>query len=1218
MRVNTVKLDGEMDNTILLELTDDPSVGTVGGYCEEGFPIYYVNEKMAHMCGYENVDDFVDGIHGFVSNTIHPDDMTHVLSDLNNGNFYEGMIYKTTYRMAKKNGTWFWTVDQGKVIRTKDERLAIISICRDMTDFIDTYDELHKQTLLSQSTVENMPGGYHQCSMEEGYPFLYVSNRFLEIFGWTREELYTEFDNKFINMLHPEDRILTKDYVCRIEQIAYTDKVVDEIYRLRGKNGYIWVSDATTIVRVGNQSFYHGTLTDISEFVQNKEKREEELEQMNAYLEGMENVISSADMGVWHIEMIEGKPPRLLGNKRMLELLGVYGKQMSEEEIYNFWFSHIKENAMESVLQSVEEMKQGKISENTYLWNHPFLGQRFVRCGGTSQKVEGGYILGGYHYDVDDMVREQNRQQEVLNQTLIAERQHAQVISSLSTIYTTILLANVNTHAYEVLNSVPLMGMVAGQKGKFDDVKESVLNAFIANEMQDDMRVFLDLGSLKNRLKYTNTIGNEYRNPQGRWFQARFIVKSRDRNGDVEEVLYVARDFTKEKNQEFIQQERLNALSIDYTAVFSCDLMKDTMEPLKIKEKSHFYHNKEHTSTFSGWIDFSCENIIDQTSIDNYLEIFNKDYLMSYLSENKMLISRHKVKPNPSGNAYFEVRIVPYYQDEKSFQVVWAFRPIDEIIENEKKTQNQLTQLLNAAQQSNKAKTTFLNSMSHDIRTPMNAIIGYTALAQTHLDDKRMLQDYLTKINTSSTHLLSLINDILDMSRIESGSVKLDEKPVHIPDLLHDLKVMIQGLIQSKNQNLYIDTQDVLHEDVITDKLRLNQVLINIVGNAIKFTPIGGDIIICLREKPSMNKEFITLEFSVKDNGIGISKDFIDHIFDTFTREQSSTVSGIQGTGLGLAITRNIVEDMMHGKIEVESEVGQGSKFTVTIEVKVSQENNSYCEPIQDLIGSRVLVVDDDIHTCRSVCKMLREIKMRPEWTISGKEAVLRAQDAQELHDEYKVYIIDYAMPDMNGIETIRRIRKVIQEDASIIVLTAYDWTPFAEEAKQAGVTAFVSKPIFMSELKNILTHPTSPFYSQKDLEIPNYDYRGIHALLVEDNVLNQEIAIALLEEMNIKVDCVNDGIEAVEAIHNANENTYDVIFMDIQMPRMDGYTATREIRTLSNNQKANIPIIALTANAFDEDKKKAIETGMNGHIVKPVKIEEVANVLDSLFENEK
>ena len=286
--------------------------------------------------------------------------------------------------------------------------------------------------------------------------------------------------------------------------------------------------------------------------------------------------------------------------------------------------------------------------------------------------------------------------------------------------------------------------------------------------------------------------------------------------------------------------------------------------------------------------------------------------------------------------------------------------------------QDQLSVALTAAQQANKAKTMFLNSMSHDIRTPMNAIIGFTALAQTHIDNTDQVQDYLAKINTSSTHLLSLINDILDMSRIESGSVKLDEKPVHMPDLLHDLRTMIQGLINSKQLNLYIDTQDVQHEDVIIDKLRLNQILLNIVGNAIKFTPVGGDIIIHLVEKPCSINGYTTYEFSIKDTGIGMSSDFLGHVFDTFAREQSSTVSGIQGTGLGMSITKNIVE-MMGGIIEVESEEGKGSKFTVTLSVRLANQPIRY-QPIPELQGARALVVDDDIDTCRSVCKMLRSI----------------------------------------------------------------------------------------------------------------------------------------------------------------------------------------------------------------------------------------------------
>ena len=530
--------------------------------------------------------------------------------------------------------------------------------------------------------------------------------------------------------------------------------------------------------------------------------------------------------------------------------------------------------------------------------------------------------------------------------------------------------------------------------------------------------------------------------------------------------------------------------------------------------------------------------------------------------------------------------------------------------------QDQLALALAAAQQANKAKTMFLNSMSHDIRTPMNAIVGFTALAQTHMDNPELVQDYLSKINTSSTHLLSLINDILDMSRIESGSVKLDEKAVHMPDLLHDLRTMIQGMIHSKQQNLYIDTQDVQHEDVITDKLRLNQILINIVGNAIKFTPVGGDIIIHLVEKPCATSDYAAYEFSIKDTGIGMSPAFLGHVFDTFAREQSATVSGIQGTGLGMAITKNIVE-MMGGTITAESEEGKGSKFTVTLTLRLADKPVKH-EPIAELQGARALVVDDDIETCRSVCKMLRSIDMQPDWTVTGREAVLRAQDAADLNEEYKVYIVDYLMPDMNGIETIRRIRRVIKEDVPIIVLTAYDWADFEKEAREAGATAFVAKPIFMSELRSVLTQPV-----QMDEQTPKsmeaaVDYRGKRVLLVEDNALNREIASAILGETGIQIDCAEDGIEAVNRINEAPEDTYDLVLMDIQMPRMDGYTATREIRTLRNNRKANIPIVAMTANAFEEDRKKAFECGMNGHIVKPIDIKEIASVLDPILKESR
>ena len=523
-----------------------------------------------------------------------------------------------------------------------------------------------------------------------------------------------------------------------------------------------------------------------------------------------------------------------------------------------------------------------------------------------------------------------------------------------------------------------------------------------------------------------------------------------------------------------------------------------------------------------------------------------------------------------------------------------------------------LADALAAAEYANRAKTAFLNNMSHDIRTPMNAIVGFTALAASHIDNRDQVKDYLGKISVSSRHLLSLINDVLDMSRIESGKVRIEESDVHLPDVIHDLRTIIHSNITSKQLELFIDTQDVKHEDIIADKLRLDQILLNILSNAIKFTPNGGTISFRVIEKPSPAPETANFEFRIKDNGIGMSKEFQKTIFDAFTRERTSTVSGIQGTGLGMAITKNIV-DMMGGTISVQSEEGKGSEFIVDIPFRIS-ENPAASGPIPELQGLRALVADDDTNTCLSVCAMLREIGMRPDWTNYGREAVIRAQEALDQADQFRVYIIDWLMPDLNGIETVRRIRKVIGDDVPIIILTAYDWADIEKEAREAGVTAFCSKPLFMSELRNILEQPfmTKKPEEEAPAELP--DFSGKRVLLAEDNEMNQIIATAILEEAGFAIDIAEDGIIAVEKMESSPAGTYDVILMDIQMPRMDGYEAAKKIRELDDPAKATIPIVAVTANAFEEDRKVAMAAGMNGHLAKPYDIPAMMETLKNLL----
>ena len=504
--------------------------------------------------------------------------------------------------------------------------------------------------------------------------------------------------------------------------------------------------------------------------------------------------------------------------------------------------------------------------------------------------------------------------------------------------------------------------------------------------------------------------------------------------------------------------------------------------------------------------------------------------------------------------------------------------------------------------------------MSHDIRTPMNAIIGFTSLAATHIDNKEQVLDYLKKISTSSQHLLSLINDVLDMSRIESGKVKIDEKAVHLPDLVHDVRSIIQPNVSAKRLSLFIDTIDVENEDIITDPLRLNQILLNILSNAIKFTPTGGMISIRIAQKNGAPKGRGCYEFRIKDNGIGMSKEFQKHIFEAFSREESSTVSGIQGTGLGMSITKNIV-DLMGGTIAIESEPGKGSEFIVDLCFALSGQR---VEPkqIPQLEGLRALVADDDTDTCLSVSTMLSKIGMRPEWTISGREAVIRTRYAMEQGDEFSVYIIDWLIPDMNGIEVVRQIRKVIGKSCPIIILTAYDWADIEEEARAAGVTAFCEKPLFLSQLRRVLAEPfgAEPIHEPSQ---PNASgFKGKKLLLVEDNALNRELAQEILKEAGFAVDTAEDGEIAVRKMKQAAPWQYDLILMDIQMPKMDGYEATRQIRALPDAAKAGIPIFAMTANAFEEDRQSALKAGMDGHIAKPLDIPHLLQVLADVLKS--
>jgi len=646
----------------------------------------------------------------------------------------------------------------------------------------------------------------------------------------------------------------------------------------------------------------------------------------------------------------------------------------------------------------------------------------------------------------------------------------------------------------------------------------------------------------------------------------------------------------------------VRALSRDYTEITQVDLEKKTSVAFKSRGEIVAESQRKVRPYDETW-EWVIEKYVYWEDREAFRVKIASAAIEAALKDTDMLVLPFRATLEGEVHHY-QVKIATADDDRR--HLILGIRNADLEVREEQERRKILQDALAAAEHANRAKTTFLNNMSHDIRTPMNAIIGFTALAAAHIDNQKQVAEYLGKISVSSEHLLSLINDVLDMSRIESGKVKIEEKEVYLPDILHDLRTIIQANVHAKQLEFFIDTVDVVHEHIICDKLRLNQILLNLVSNAVKFTKPGGMLSIRVIEKNGAPTGYASYVFRVKDSGIGMSKEFQKHIFEAFTREQTSTVSGIQGTGLGMAITKNIV-DMMGGTISVESEIGKGSEFTVCLQFRTVGAP-VLCEQVPKLAGLHALVADDDFDTCASVSRMLSKIGMRAEWTTSGKEAVLRTQLAIENDDEFSAYIIDWIMPDMNGIETVRRIRAIIGDSKPIIILTAYDWTDIEQEAREAGVTAFCSKPLFLSELRDALLGHVEEAADKP--AAPDKSFEGKKILLVEDNELNQEIAATILEERGFVVDVAGDGTVAVEKMKTAPPGQYDLILMDIQMPLMDGYEATRRIRALEDKAKAEIPIYAMTANAFEEDRQKALDAGLNGHIVKPIDIENLMEVI--------
>ncbi len=819
-----------------------------------------------------------------------------------------------------------------------------------------------------------------------------------------------------------------------------------------------------------------------------------------------------------------------------------------------------------------------------------------------------------------------NREKKLLEKE---NREMGYIIDGVNTLFPRYSMVDFETDTYQYLQGTRPENPDVAVRGNYRDLIIYLSSIMIEEEERKEFCSIMDKDAIIKAMAENNDMRFEchvMRRGHPEWEHVNIICLER-KNGQVSKILFIRQNITEVKEKELrIQAEKSLAdrkerqyriaITTNAFSTFEFNLSKDLIENdvtgttggsrFSLLEKAGLKAPCRASECFEKWKAFILEE-----SLEEYETKVNTEYLKQCFENGDSEVVADYWGSGSEGRQMCirQSFIMTRDYDTGDIMVMVVSKDITEQVSRQREQTQALQDALMQAQHANRAKTTFLSNMSHDIRTPMNAIIGFTTIAVSHIDNKNQVHDCLQKVLSSSNHLLSLINDILDMSRIESGKVQIKEQECNISELMHNLVNIIQPQVKAKQLEMFIDTFEVANEDVIADSLKLNQVFINLLSNAVKYTPAGGTITFRIMQKTTFRHGYGDYVFIIKDNGMGMSEDFVGHIFEPFEREVTTTQSGIQGTGLGMAITKNIIE-MMNGNIIVESEPGKGSTFTVELSLKL-QDIEKNAEQIKELEGLRALVVDDDFNTCESVSKMLKKIGLRSEWTTSGREAAYRAKIAHEEGDAYHTYIVDWQMPETSGVETARRIRSAVGNDAPIIILTAYEWTDIEEEARAAGVTAFCAKPLFMSDLKSVLLAANN--LNDKVEQAAAWtlaDFTGKRVLVVEDIELNREIAEVILTEAGFSVESAPDGTDAVAMVEQSEEYYYDAILMDVQMPIMNGYEATRTIRNMKRKDVAEMPIIAMTANALEEDKEAAIKHGMNAHIAKPLDIEVFISVL--------